>query len=362
MAHFGRGQTHAPIIRHGRVPPVPPVVYTDTCSGTIALSGSSVDYPSYSAMILATSGLVSYWRLGEASGNFLDSKGPNPATTVAGGFTRQAPGLLTSDANGAVRGDGAVGTWANVPSNASLNTAAVTVEFWVKPTVVAGIAAYLIYRGVTGGYFFDLVVGRWRWYVRPTGGDIQIDTASAPADKIPAVGVRQHVVGTYSAVDGARLYVNGVQVATTAGGLALGATTTAQFFATSSSSASFPGTLDEIALYSTVLTAQQVLDHYNAGAPPVPVTNSDAPSGTISLTGTKTESKSVADSRSGSLALTGTNTDSKVVADSRTGTIALTGTRVESVSRSDTAIGSIALSGTRIRLAHWVTSALRQRH
>src|SRR4051812_47919830 len=51
----------------------------------------------YANLILRETGLVSYWRLGEPSGNALDSKDSNPGTTFAGGVTRNVTGLLVGD-------------------------------------------------------------------------------------------------------------------------------------------------------------------------------------------------------------------------------------------------------------------------
>jgi hypothetical protein len=159
--------------------------YTDTCTGAFPLTGSVVESyaPPYPALILGTPGLVSYWRLGEASGNALDSKGSNPGTTIGGGVTRNVPGLLAGEADGAVQASGAVGSNINVPASASLNTAAVTVECWAKPTSVPAVVGSLIDKFATGGWFLEYSSSvRWRWYVRPTtGSDVQVDTGSAAA-------------------------------------------------------------------------------------------------------------------------------------------------------------------------------------
>jgi DNA-binding beta-propeller fold protein YncE len=86
----------------------------------------------------------------------------------------------------------------------------------------------------------------------------------APAGAI-AVGGTYHVVGTY---DGAvqRLYINGAQAAQAALTGAITANTNALYIGSwNGTSELFRGTIDEVAVYSTVLSATQVSNHYNVG-------------------------------------------------------------------------------------------------
>jgi hypothetical protein len=86
----------------------------------------------YSSVILGTPGIVSYWRLGEASGNALDSKDSSPGT-IAGGITRAVTGLLVNDTDKAMQSDGVLGSFVNVPYAANMNVGAqLTLEFWCK--------------------------------------------------------------------------------------------------------------------------------------------------------------------------------------------------------------------------------------
>jgi hypothetical protein len=273
----------------------------------------------YSSVILGTAGLVSYWRLGEASGNALDSKDSNPATTVAG-ITRNVTGLLVGDANGAAQGDGVTGHYMQVPSNANMDTGAqVTVEAWIKPTSTA--ACRLISRSAAStNWFLELTTGAgYRWYVRDTNiVDTSIQTQSAPY--IAAIGTRHHLVGVYDAAGTIKFYVNGTAAPDTPNrtpnaNLRSGTGQEIAFFAESSSASAFNGVIDEVALYNTALTAQQVLDHYNAGLGAA--INSDSPVGPMALSGSRTESFSgptrYTDARSGAVALSGSVTESQVI-------------------------------------------------
>jgi hypothetical protein len=247
--------------------------------------------------------------LGEASGNALDSKDSNPGTTVAG-ITRNVAGLLTGDANGAAQGDGVTGHYIQVPSNVNMDTGAqLTVECWVKPAALS--AAYVVARSSSSTVFFLELSGaiRWRFYVRDANL-VDTDIASG-APSAPAIGTRQHLVGVYDAAGNMRLYVNGVSQGapsrTPNANTRSGTGQALDFFAESSTQPAFNGVIDEVALYSTALTQQQVLDHYNAGLG----VYVDAPTGTIVLSGSRTESwvpgpRTYTDARAGTIVLSGT--------------------------------------------------------
>jgi hypothetical protein len=86
----------------------------------------------------------------------------------------------------------------------------------------------------------------------------------APASAV-AVGQTYHVVGTY---DGAtqRLYVNGAQVASGAFAGALNVNTNSVVLGSWDTASEFlSATIDDVALYSKVLTPTQVTNHYNQG-------------------------------------------------------------------------------------------------
>lgn len=74
----------------------------------------------------------------------------------------------------------------------------------------------------------------------------------------------------------------------------------------------------------------------------------DAPTGTLTLTGSRTEGKVYGEgTRTGTVTLTGTRTEAKAHSGTVTGTVTLTGTRTESNARSESRTGIIALTGTR---------------
>jgi hypothetical protein len=87
-----------------------------------------------------------------------------------------------------------------------------------------------------------------------------------------------------------------------------------------------------------------------AGGVAAGVTYNDSCTGTITLTGTRVESKVGTDARSGQLTLSGVRTESNSRSESRSGTVFLTGSVVESFSGTftDSPIGTVFLTGTRV--------------
>lgn len=243
------------------------ITYTDSPTGSTTLSGSVAEkyIPGYAALIMGESGLVSYWRLGEASGNALDSKDTNPGT-VHGGITRNVSGLLYNDPNGAIQSDGASGSYISIADNANLRgMAALSVEAWVKPTS-------LPYSTIWYGRYLIGITSSWvRFTVldtHPTWIDLYSTGITLSAGQV------YHIVGTYSSSGTMKIYVNGFDVsgtpsATPSASVDNGSGVTSYLGADgSASSYGFPGIIDEVAIYNTALTESQVKAHYLVGNGP----------------------------------------------------------------------------------------------
>jgi Concanavalin A-like lectin/glucanases superfamily len=213
------------------------------------------------------SGVVSWYK---AEDNADDAVGDNHGTAHA---TTYGPGLVGRafqfDGEGYVR----------VPDAPSLNSAAITVEAWVKGTTAQGryrylvakgiyadeAASYGLYTGCTGGLFF---------YVY----DRTLDAAVSPGPG-PGIwdGKWHHVAGTF---DGAtvRLYVDGKQVQNGApaaleidynlpdgNDLFIG-TVWPHGARPAHGTRGFTGSIDELAIYNRALSASEIQTIYSAGS------------------------------------------------------------------------------------------------
>ena len=229
---------------------------------------------SYSALIAGTSGLIGYWRLGEASGTTAcDVTGSHDGTYAAGasGSTLLGrPGALSGDPDTATH---FIGTGqAVVPHAAALNlNGAFTVELWIKPETLPSSGFPSVLRKghseLTGGG------GGWLLYYQP---DTRRLSFKRDAYEQPPSGWTVGPPGTWShvaiAYDGTvantlRFYLNGTLMGTRTGPpggySALSSTDPVQIGHGDGDSADH--TIDDVALYSTALTSADMVQHYQAG-------------------------------------------------------------------------------------------------
>lgn len=147
-----------------------------------------------------------------------------------------------------------------------LNTGLVTLAAWVRCGVVDGTWENIIARDNTntGTVLLWRTQTGVRWSIRLNGSEATLRTVASPS--APLAGTWEHWVGTY---DGAvsRLYRNGVAVGTPlsiAGALDTDGYTKFRF--SQSSGDAFGGSLDDVRVLSTALTADEVAALYRAGA------------------------------------------------------------------------------------------------
>jgi len=216
-----------------------------------------------------------YWRLSETSGtSAFDSSGASRSGTYGTGVTLNQTGAIsgTSDASALLDGSSngrVVST--QVPSPSTYSS-----EAWFKTTTSSGgrIMGFGSSQTGTSGSS-DRVV-----YMRNDGrlafGVNEFSKSTITSANSYNDGAFHHVVATKGA-SGMALYVDGQLVAsngTTAntsyngfwrvgGGRLTG-------WPSNPSATSFPGTLDEFAVYSTALSASQVATHFSAGRSSAP--------------------------------------------------------------------------------------------
>ncbi len=198
----------------------------------------------------------SYWRLNEPSGlTAVDLVGGKNGT-ISGGVTLNQPGALAS-------GDKAMafdGTTGNVAFATVAMPATPTFEAWIYRTG-AGTSANPRIWSCAPTYTFEVAVGQstgtLQFYLAFTDA-----TASAWQDTgaVVSFGQWHHVALTW---DGTwlRAYLDGVQITAlnTWAGKTLNSAPGASLCLSGQSVA---GSLDEIAIYPVVLTAQQIANHY----------------------------------------------------------------------------------------------------
>lgn len=218
---------------------------------------------SYSSEVLSDNPLA-YWRLGETSGtSAADSSGNARTATYNPGATLNAPSLISDTSNGAVTLNGTTGVVSLAYGSWMNPTTGFTAEAWIKLSSTAG--GYVMGRWDTGNTQFIMVAGGdGNIYATYNISGTQRDVI-APYSNV--AGVKTYVAMTYDGTT-AKLYLNGTLANSGAYTGALNSTSVAPFYIgriSSSSSAFFAGTVDEVALYPTALSAGRVTAHYSAG-------------------------------------------------------------------------------------------------
>ena len=245
----------------------------------------------YAAAVIADNP-VGYWRLGEASGpTALDSWGTNNGTYF-GTETFGLSGALARDANTSVDFSGNGASLVRVPYNAGFNggldpNGSWTVECWVRPDFDAATEGGLFAVPVASvdlnanrsGYFFLEQPDGWQFRLGNAGGYLPgWNGAAGSVGGVAQANKWYHLVGQYDGAAGnGYVYVNGVQVKSAAvSGLANNTAATFNI-GDRGDGAPFAGRVDEVAVYSGVLSASRIAAHYYAGAPPqITVTRSGA--------------------------------------------------------------------------------------
>lgn len=246
---------------------------------TITLVGSTPPPPSGGyAKTVADDAPVSHWRLGESSGaTAVDTRGANAGTYLNGTLLGHAGLIASEPANKAAGFDGSNDMVSVGDSNSLDLTNAITVEAWIKPTAIPAAGGFASVVSKPEAYSIQFNGQRLEFTVMQSGARRRLQ---APPGTVSAGG-SYHVVGTYDGTT-QRLYVNGEPVASSLLTGPASTNTNSLTIGSWHSSEYFRGTIDEAAVYSTVLSPARVRAHFDAGReggttpPPVEV---NAPSG-----------------------------------------------------------------------------------
>jgi phosphodiesterase/alkaline phosphatase D-like protein len=207
---------------------------------------------------------LAHWRLDEASGIVVTDSVGGRHGTYSGSPALGSAGLLGSEtSHTAVRFDGTDDT-ISVPDSAPLDlTSAISLEAWIKPDALPAPGQFASVLSKRDAYSLQFNGPRLEFTV--IQGTVR-KRLQADAGAIVAGGT-YHVVGTYDGTT-TRLYVNGVQV--TSGALTGNADVTGTAISVGSWGTSewFRGTIDEPAVYGSVLSPSRVLAHFDVARPP----------------------------------------------------------------------------------------------
>jgi titin len=204
---------------------------------------------------------VGYWRLDETSGTrAADTMGKNPGT-YTGGYTLAQTGAIPSDADTAVLFDGTTGYVSAANSTSlTLTDGPLTLEAWVKRGA-SNHTDVIIHKG-TGAYQLRFNASNRLTLAKANTADIASSTAAITDTNW------HHCVATKNG-SSVHLYLDGVDVTGTVTNQTLVNATGSTLRLGTDSNTWLKGTLDEVAIYTVVLSPQRVRAHYAAGLLPL---------------------------------------------------------------------------------------------
>lgn len=213
-----------------------------------------------------------WWRLGALQGSYsVDQIGTSHGLSH-GGVTFGQAGAIANDSDTSAAFNGTDG-WIDFGSGAVISTMPYSLEFWFKVATISGPGdRYLIAQGTNAATTGPPVAGM-------SGSDAgdpgKLSVSGVTAPNRLDDGAWHHVVYTVASASAgaANLYVDGVATNGTTAAAPFGSTF--QVGAPSQPSGSYlvsrffwPGSVDEIAIYPTVLSAARVAAHNSAGRTP----------------------------------------------------------------------------------------------
>jgi hypothetical protein len=217
--------------------------------------------------VLGTTGLSSYWRLGEAPGAGTAAAEQGSVTGSYGaGVTLGQPGLLTGDSNTAAGVSGGSGSLIGFGDAFDFAGARkFSLETWVKASSTDIYARRILSKELSNaaglqGWFLASLNTRLQ-FTRLLNGNYE--SVSGPPLQ---ANTRTHLVITFDGTT-LRMYINGTLIASSPSSQGMLDTSAAfTIGAKAGGGGGFDGTIDEPSVYdNTVLTPAQIDTHYRAG-------------------------------------------------------------------------------------------------
>jgi acid phosphatase type 7 len=224
-----------------------------------AAVGCSPRQSPYSGVVSSTPGLVSYWRLGESSGTVAcDSAGHNNGTYL-GGAALGTSGAISGDPDTAASFNGS-SSQVSVPAAGSLNVGdTFSIEGWVKRADSSIGSNQAIVSKQEGSWVLMFNESGQLTLRRSTVADV------ATATVVTTDTSSWHYVVATKTGPSVHLYLDGMDVTGPVSNQTMVDNNQPLAIGQSTGTAYLNGSVDEVALYNSVLTPAQVAEHYSAG-------------------------------------------------------------------------------------------------
>ncbi len=224
---------------------------------------------SYISEVLADNPLH-FWRLGETSGSVAVDEISGKNGTYSGSLNLGVPGALGGSDTGVNFNNGQV----IITNVADFPSTALSVEFWMQSSETTLDSTIFSY-GVAGFFNEFLIFDAPNFNIHINEG------AAGASGVLGSDGNLNHIVVTWNSADGqVKIYKNGVHSSTqilsagsplTSGGTIVLGQEQDALGGGFDAGQRYTGLLDEVALYSTVLSDERILAHFNGdSALPVP--------------------------------------------------------------------------------------------
>lgn len=219
----------------------------------------------YSEIVLADAPVV-YYRLNETGGAIFKNLGSAGASADATPNANQvsAPSLIVRGADSLATTFDYNSSYYKATTTYTISQEPLSVEFWVEPSTLAAFGStsnFVVSCGTTGGWTAQYVhnTGVWRF---TTHGIKDYDSTASAA----AVGKRQYVVMVLDTDHSVSFYINGsfVDKITHNTGPSATSNTLSLGVRSADVAAGMAGIVDEVAIYTTALTAAQIKKHWIA--------------------------------------------------------------------------------------------------
>ncbi|MGZ6976444.1 MAG: PKD domain-containing protein, partial [Acidimicrobiia bacterium] len=215
----------------------------------------------YRAQVMATSGLIAYWRLGDLSGSTATEELNSHPGTYVGGYRLGEQGALGGDPDTAVSFDGRSGE-VTAPGP-TLSGGQGTIEGW------------FYWRGGVVVMRDDTSAGATGWIVAfDNGGQLSYRVGGQSFNTGRSTSSLQgawHYIAVTNSGSAVACYIDGQQVHTAPAAISTAPVMPWHIMRNGSQPAQFTaGLADEIAIYDRALPASTILAHYQAGIPQAP--------------------------------------------------------------------------------------------